>query len=70
MGRRGGGGGGGLLDGIWRVSPVECEDPLFSRFFWGVPTPLPLVSQDEITRFQVNFSLQNAMTFLAWIGST
>ena len=63
MGR---GGGKGLLGGIWRVSPVEYEDPLFSRFFGGgVPTPLPLLSQDEITRFQVNFSLQKCYDFFS-----
>ena len=42
-GRRvGGGGGGGLFGGIWRVSPVEYEDPLFSRIFLGSQPPSPL----------------------------
>ena len=43
-GQEGGGGGGegGLFGGIWRVSPVEYEDPLFSRIFLGSQPPSPL----------------------------
>ena len=61
----GGGEGGVLFGGIWRVSPVEYEDPLFSRIFLGKPTPLPLVSQDQINRPQVNFSLQKCYDFFS-----
>ena len=64
-GQEGGRGGGGLFGGIWRVYPVEYEDPLFSRIFLGSQPPSPFVSQDQINRPQVNFSLQKCYDFFS-----